>query len=75
LVYLLEKKSEYLNVERFKIYTFEELLSKVEDKNIIREKEDIDKLDKLIEKVDILPILNKDEVLLDIADIMFSRRE
>ena len=75
LVYLLEKKAEYFNIERFKIYTFEELLSEVEDKNIIREKEDIGKLDKLIEKVDILPILNKDEVLLDIADIMFSRRE
>lgn len=75
LVYLLEKKAEYFNIERFKIYTFEELLSKVEDKNIIRDKEDTGKLDKLIEKVDILPILNKDEVLLDIADIMFSRRE
>ncbi|MBU5311427.1 patatin-like phospholipase family protein [Tissierella carlieri] len=75
LVYLLEKKAEYFNIERFKIYTFEELLSEVEDKNIIRDKEETGKLDKLIEKVDILPILNKDEVLLDIADIMFSRRE
>ncbi|MDU5080672.1 patatin-like phospholipase family protein [uncultured Tissierella sp.] len=75
LVYLLEKKAEYFNIERFKIYTFEELLSEVEDKNIIRDKEETGKLDKLIEKVDILPILNKDEVLLDIADTMFSRRE
>lgn len=75
LIYLLEKKAENLNVERFKIYSFEELLSKVEDKKIVKAKEEAGKLDKLIEKVDILPILNKDEALLDISDIMFSRRE
>lgn len=75
LIYLLEKKAENLNVERFKIYSFEELLSKVEDNNIVKDKEGSGKLDKLIEKVDILPILNKDEALLDISDIMFSRRE
>ncbi|MGJ0845627.1 patatin-like phospholipase family protein [Tissierella praeacuta] len=75
MIYLLEKKAENLNIERFKIYTFEELLSKVEDKKVIKEKEENSKLDKLIEKVDILPIINKDEALLDIADIIFSRRE
>ncbi len=75
LIYLLEKKAENLNVERFKIYSFEELLTKVEDKKIVKAKEEAGKLDKLIEKVDILPILNKDEALLDISDIMFSRRE
>lgn len=75
LMYLLEKKAENLEVERFNIYTFKELLSEVEDKNIVKDKEEVRKLDKLIEKVDILPIINKDDVLLHIADIIFSRRD
>lgn len=75
LIYLLEKKAESLKVERFKIYTFEELLSQVEDKNIVKEKEEVGKLDKIIEKVDILPIINKDEALLEVSDIIFSKRK
>ncbi|WP_353096559.1 patatin-like phospholipase family protein [Tissierella praeacuta] len=75
LIYLLEKKSENLNIERFKIYTFEELVSEVENETIRKEREENSKLDKLIEKVEILPIINKDEAILDIADIIFSKGE
>lgn len=75
LIYLLEKKAENLNIERFKIYTFEELVSEVENETIRKEREENSKLDKLIEKVEILPIINKDEAILDIADIIFSKGE
>lgn len=75
LIYLLEKKAENLGIERFAIYTFNGLLSQVEGKSIVKNKGEVGKLDKLIEKVDILPIINRDEILLDIADIIFSRRE
>ena len=73
LIYLLEKKAEKLEVERFKIYTFEELLSEVADKKIPNNHEEPTTLDKIIERVDILPIFNKDEIILNIADILFRR--
>ncbi len=75
LIYLLEKKAEKLDIEKFKIYSFEELLSKVVDKKIEKEKEEVSRLNKLIEKVDILPIFNREEVILDIADLIFSNEE
>lgn len=75
LIYLLEKKAEKLDIERFKIYSFEELLSTVVDKKIEKEKEEVSRLNKLIEKVDILPIFNREEVILDIADLIFSNEE
>lgn len=75
LIYLLEKKAEKLDIERFKIYSFEELLSTVVDKKIEKEKEEVSRLNRLIEKVDILPIFNREEVILDIADLIFSNEE
>lgn len=74
LIYLLEKKAEKLGIEKFKIYDFEELVSLVEEKTIIdKNQEEISTIDKLIEKVDILPIFNKDEIILEIADIIYRR--
>lgn len=73
LIYLLEKKAERLGVEKFKIYTFEELLSEVVDKKIRNNYEEPTALEKIIEKVDILPIFNKDEIILNVADIIFRR--
>lgn len=76
LVYLIEKKAEKLGIDQFKIYEFEELVSLVKDKTVIeKNEEEARTLDKIIEKVDILPIFNKEEVILQIADIIFSKRD
>lgn len=76
LIYLLEKKAEKLSIERFEIYGFEELLSLVQNKKALDEGEEVSRaIDRLIEKVEILQIFNREEVILDIADIIFSRRD
>jgi NTE family protein len=74
-IYLLEKKAECLNIEKFKVYDFRDLLSLVEDRAININKDELGPLDKLIEKVDIIPALNKENTLLEIADILFRRRD
>ena len=74
MICLLEKKAENLNIERFKVYSFAELLSKAEDGKVELNLEEPSKLDKLIEKVDIIPIFNKEQIILEIADIIFSKR-
>lgn len=74
LIYLLEKKAEKLNIEKFKVYTFEEILSEVEHKKIAEEKEELGTFGKIIEKVEAIPIFNKEEILLDVADIIFTSR-
>lgn len=74
-IYLLEKKAEYLKIERFEIYDVKNLLSLVEDSAIDVDKEELGTLDKIIEKVDILPVLNKESILLQIANIIFRRRD
>lgn len=71
LIYLLEKKAEKCKIDRFKIFTFEELLSEVMDKRIPCNKE-LGPFNRLIEKVDILPIFNKDETILEVANIIFG---
>ncbi|MDR7855600.1 patatin-like phospholipase family protein [Tissierella sp.] len=73
LIYLLERKAEKLNIPRFEIYTFEKLLSKVRNRRIEIEQEELGRIDKLIEKLDILPIFNKDDIILEISDIVFSK--
>ncbi|NLV89573.1 MAG: patatin-like phospholipase family protein [Tissierellia bacterium] len=71
LIYLLEKKAEKCKIERFKIYTFEDLLSQVIDKRIPCNRE-ARSINRLIEKVEILPIFNKDETILEVANVIFS---
>ncbi|WP_077368960.1 patatin-like phospholipase family protein [Anaerosalibacter sp. Marseille-P3206] len=68
----LEHLAEKYEVERFKIYSFDEFL------NLVLEKHECDELKrengfltKLVNKVDFLSVLNKDETILNIADILF----
>ena len=75
LILLLERKAEKLNIKRFKIYEFEELLSEVIYYKLEKNPDELGAIDKLAEKLDILPIFNKDEIILEIADIVFSKRD
>ncbi|HEY8363402.1 MAG TPA: patatin-like phospholipase family protein [Tissierellaceae bacterium] len=73
LIYLLEKKAEKCKIDRYKIYTFEELLSLVANsKSKISDEGESNPLSKIIEKVDILPIFNREEVILEVANIIFG---
>lgn len=74
IISLLEKKADEAKIERFKIYEFKELLALVECKRVSKDKKDLEDLstfDKIIERVDIATLFNKDEVLLQITDIIF----
>lgn len=74
IIALLERKAEEAKIERFQIYEFKELLSLVQCKKVSKDKgdfEDLSTLNKLIERVDIATLFNKDEVLLQITDIIF----
>lgn len=72
LIYLLEKKAEKCNIDRYKIYSFEELLSLVANKELAFDEEEAGPLSRLIEKVEILPIFNREEVILEAANIIFG---
>lgn len=73
IIELLEKKALNLGIERFKLYDFPELLSLVEGISIeLKTEENIGILGKLIEKVDKIPLMNKEESLLEISNIIFK---
>lgn len=72
VIRFLESLAERYEIERFRTYSFDEFL------NIIIEKHKCDELKrkssfmtKLVNKVDFLSVLNKDEIILNIADILF----
>lgn len=69
---LLERKCEEVDIDRFNIYTFEELLSEINCKSPAeKHTSDIGMFGRLIEKVDIATLFNREEILLEIADILF----
>lgn len=71
IIKLLEKRAEASQIERFKIYKFDELLDLVKCNPIIREEEnESTTLEKIIEKVDISNIFNKDDIILKVAGII-----
>lgn len=78
LVNLLEKSAEKYNIERFQVYDFQELLSIVEksiveNKNDLIEQEmDLKGINKIIDRVESISIFNREEILVDIADIIFQ---
>lgn len=76
IISLLERKAEEAKIERFKIYKFKELLSLVECKKVTKVKsEELTTIEKIIEKVDIATLFNKDDVILQITDIIFCNSE
>ena len=75
LVGLLDRKAEDHGIDRFKIYSFDELLTLIKGtKPKIKPKslDELTPIEKIIEKVDFASIFNKEEVLLKVSDIIFS---
>lgn len=80
VVYLLEKVALKYDIERFKIYKFEELLSLVKDnivessikRDIVQAEMKLTGIEKIIEKVESLPIFNREETLVSVCDIIFD---
>lgn len=70
---LLEKRAFDLEIDRFKIYSFDELLNLVQTCKISKQEvnEELSPIEKIIEKVDIASIFNKEEVIQKVLDIIF----
>lgn len=75
IISLLEKKAEEYHIKRFKIYSCEELLDMVKNKEINQKRRECSRLNKIIEKVDIISIFNKEQTILEIGNIIFDREE
>lgn len=71
ILMLLEKKAESLGINKFKIYEFEDLLDIVKTYPINHREED-NRINKLLEKVELAKIFNKTDVLLRVADILLN---
>lgn len=77
LIRLAEIKAENLNLERYEVYKFYEFIDKLKEKEILLrgQREDATVFDKIAGRVDDIYYLNKNENLLKIADILFSRND
>ena len=77
IISLLERKAEEAKIDRFKIYGFKELLSLVKCERVTKDKseENLTTMEKFIERVDISTLFNKDDVILQITDIIFCKSE
>lgn len=75
VIHLLEIKAEKLDIQRFKVYDFIELLEKAESEKIIIPKEEPNALDKIIDKVDIITLFNREEIVLKISNIIINKRD
>ena len=70
---LLEKKAEQFEVKPYKIYSFDDLLKAVKNIGPFEEDniENSNSIGKLLEKVDLGKYFNKEESILEIANIIF----
>lgn len=71
---LLERRAEMLEINRFNIYTFEELLELVlsTPEKVIEDQVLHSRFSKIIGKVDLSTIFNKDDIILNVASIILS---
>lgn len=67
---LLEKLAEIYKIGRFKIYKYNELLDLVKEKYKVETNKGTGVMDKIIEKVDFLLFLGKEEIIREIGEIM-----
>lgn len=74
IIALLERKADHHNIDRFKVYSFDQLLDTV--RPMIRNcghKEQTG-LIKILEKADIAALFNKEDTILEVADIFFCNK-
>lgn len=72
LVKLLEEKAKDSGINNFKLYSFDELLDLIRCKGPTKHMEmELGPLEKIIEKMDLSAIFNKEEAILQVADIIF----
>jgi NTE family protein len=74
LIGLLEIKASHLKIERFQIYGFKDLLYLVRNEKLIKPKpiEHLTTFEKFIDMVDISSLFNNDDIILQIANIIFD---
>lgn len=67
---LLDRLAEIYEIERFNIYTYDELLNLVKVNLISQEDGKIGIIDRIIEKVDVLSLLTKREIIKEVGKII-----
>jgi len=74
LIDLLERKALNDGINRFKIYSFDELLGLIKaEKSTESIDINIGPLERIMDKIDLSTIFNKEEIILRIADIIFCK--
>lgn len=68
---LLEKLARLQNIERFKVYTYDELLSLVKESLKLEKDIKVGTIDKLIEKVDLFSLWGRDQIIKEVGKIIF----
>lgn len=67
---LLEKLAGFQNIERFKVYTYDELLNQVKENLNLEEDVEIGPIDKLIGKVDLLSLWGRNEIIKEVGKVI-----
>jgi len=74
VIRLLEELAAYLKIDRYKIYTFEELLKTVRENYHKKDKNFVRRLPAFIKTSNLLPKQLKEDLLLDIAEKLFIQK-
>lgn len=67
---LIEKLAEIFEIERFKVYSYDELTELVMERLRLGQEKETGVIDKIIEKVDLLSIFGKEEIIKDVGEIL-----
>ncbi|MDI6605122.1 MAG: patatin-like phospholipase family protein [Thermoanaerobacteraceae bacterium] len=67
---LIDKTAEICQLERFRVYSYEEIVNKIKETIGLKRDKQSGLVDKIIKKVDVLSIFNKDDAIKEIARII-----
>ncbi len=70
-ILLLDRLAEIYEIERFKIYSYHELLNLIKQSLRSEENEKVGIVNRIIEKVDLLSFFTKDEIIKEVGKILF----
>ncbi|MGB9679816.1 MAG: patatin-like phospholipase family protein [Minisyncoccia bacterium] len=71
IIALIDKTADVLNIERFKVYTYDEIVTEIKKAILYKSNKSSSIIDAIVKKIDVFSLFNKEDIIIEIARVIW----